>query len=161
MGGTCPSYNSCYAHEMLWHIPYQWLLHIVVPCPTTWGQCGHGEQCSRCSALHCSRQPLIKAPARIPPMQLSCAVAFRSAELAGAVQSAELAMALEHTSCYRDNIPHLLPDLVGAPLFPWCIGPRGKGCHNIQKVVEIFYYCKDRVWHIASGKPEAFSPRKF
>ena len=37
--------------------------------------------CSRRSALHCSRHLLIKAPALIPPMQLSCAVAFRSAEL--------------------------------------------------------------------------------
>ena len=86
--------------------------------------------CSRRSALHCRRQPLKKGPALIPKMQLSCAVVFCSAELAGAVRSAELAMALEHTSGYRDNIPNLLPDLVGAPLFP---GPRGTGCHNIYK----------------------------
>ena len=59
--------------------------------------------CSRHSALYCSRQPLIKAPALISSTQLSCAVFFRSAELAGAVHGAEvppqfLAAPLERTS---------------------------------------------------------------
>ena len=35
----------------------------------------------------------------------------------------------------RDNIPQLLPDLVGAPLFPWCTRPRGTGCPSCFSTV--------------------------